>query len=326
MLRRLARFTFRFVVAAAVGWAIVAVVAELASRRHAPRGEMIAVGDHRLRLVCEGPKGARPVVWLEAGAFSGAADFSAIQQKLTAAGYRSCAYDRAGMGYSETGPAPRDGDAIVRDLAALMAASSEPGPYILMGHSMAGLYLRQFAASHSDQVLGLVLLDAVTPELMDSPGRAPFSNRMERIARFGAVAGSAGLTKPLYWWADRIGLPPQGKAEKGRGVISGRQSRAAYTEVQSWHVAARQALAAGPLRPEWPVAVITAGPSNASRRFAGWAEMRLAPARGSRKPMIEAVAGADHRTLLGLTYGGRAVAGVEHVRKSLEGQVASTDP
>lgn len=303
-------FIVRLLAVAIVCWGAVAVAAEVISRSKAPRGRMVDVGGHKLRLVCEGPKSGRPVVWMEAGAFSGAADFAAIQQKLTAKGYRSCAYDRAGMGYSEAGPAPRDGDAVVKDLKALMAASGEPGPYVLMGHSMAGLYLRQFAASNPDQVVGLVLLDAVTPELLAERSVSPFAGRMHRIARVGAVAGTLGLTKPLYWWGDRIGLPPEGKAEKRRGFITGRQSRTALTEVESWLAAAEQAAAAGPLKPEWPVAVITAGPAS---RGSVWDELRQAPAAGSRAPMVEAIPGANHRTMLGLVYGDHAAAGVEHV-------------
>jgi pimeloyl-ACP methyl ester carboxylesterase len=314
MLRLLLLSVLAVVALVAFTWGTVAVAAEVISRSYKPRGEMIDVGGRRLRLVCEGPKAARPVIWLESGAFSGAADFAAIQQKLTAKGLRSCAYDRAGMGYSEPGPAPRDGNAIVGDMAKLMAASGEPSPYVLVGHSMAGLYLRQFAASHPDQVVGLVLLDAVTPEMIERREASQFAERMRGLARLGAIAGSVGLTKPLYWWGDRIGLPPQGKAEKRRGFISGRQSRAAYVEVQSWRAAAEQAAAAGELRPEWPVAVITAGPP--SRAMSMWDEVRQAPAKGSRFPMIEAVEKADHRTLLGLTYGDRAVAGMEHVLAS----------
>ena len=311
MLRLFVLSVFAFFALIAVAWGTVAVAAEVISRAHKPRGEMVDVGGHRLRLVCEGPAQARPVIWMEAGAFSGAADFAAIQQKLTAKGYRSCAYDRAGMGYSETGPKPRDGNAIVGDLEKLMAASGEPGPYVLMGHSMAGLYLRQFAAQNPDQVVGLVLLDAVTPEMIERREASRFAMRMKNISQLGAVAGTLGLTKPLYWWGDRIGLPPQGKAEKRRGVISGRQSRTAYVEVLSWQAAAEQAAAAGPLKPEWPVAVITAGPSSPQRSV--WDEVRQAPARGSNAGMIEAIADANHRTMLGLTHGDRAVAGVEHV-------------
>lgn len=295
-----------------VAWGAAAVAAEVASRSHAMRGEMVDIGDRRLRLVCEGPSSARPVVWLEAGAFSGAADFAAIQSKLTARGLRSCAYDRAGMGYSDTGPKPRDGNAIVADLEALVAASGERGPFVLVGHSMAGLYVRQFAVRNPEQVVGLVLLDAVTPELIEAPRAEGFIRRMTRWARVGAVAGSLGLTKPLYWvLGDRIGNTPKGFVEKRRGFISGRQSRAALAEVESWRAAAEQTLAAGTLDPDWPVAVVTAGPEMPQR--AAWNAMRHAPGRASRAGLVENVAAANHTTLLGVTHGERVVSAVEHV-------------
>ncbi|MBL8771413.1 MAG: alpha/beta fold hydrolase [Phenylobacterium sp.] len=321
MLRRVVRWVLMLLALLAVAWGSVAVAAEVISRLPKARGEMVDIGGRQLRLVCEGAKGASPTVWMESGAFSGAADFAAIQQKLAARGLRSCAYDRAGMGYSDPGPRPRDGDAIVADMKALMAASGETGPYVLMGHSMAGLYLRQFAAANPQQVVGLVLLDAVTPEMVERPEAERFAAAMERIAQFGAVAGSLGLTKPLYWWGDRIGLPPQGRAEKRRGFISGRQSRNAYAEVRGWRAAAAQAAAAGPLRPEWPVAVITAGPRTAQMSM--WDEVRQAPARGSRFPMLRALPEANHRTMLGLVHGDAAVDGVEHVLRHAAGRAAA---
>ena len=297
-------------------FATVAVAADLFSRAHKPRGAMVDVGGRSLRLVCEGPRSEQPVIWMEAGAFSGAADFAALQQKLSARGLRSCAYDRAGMGYSDPGPAPRDGDAIVKDLGALIAASGERGPFILMGHSMAGLYLRQFAVQNPDKVAGLVLLDAVTPEMIGLPGAQVFVDRMTTLARLGSIAGSLGLTKPFYLMGDRVGLPPEGRAEKRRGFINGRQSRTAFTEVQSWKAAGEQALLAGPLMPDWPIAVITAGPP--SPQMDVWNEVRHAPARESRAGFIDNVDAASHTTMLGLTYGDRVVAGVERVLSALK--------
>jgi len=309
------RFLLLAVLALMGAWATVAVAAEALGRSHRPRGEMIDIGDgRRLRLVCEGPRSARPVVWMEAGAFSGAADFAAIQQKLTAKGLRSCAYDRAGMGYSDPGPKPRDGDAIVRDFERLVAASGEPGPYILMGHSMAGLYVRQFAVRNPDKVVGLVLVDAVTPDMIQLPGAQRFVERMTTVARIGAVAGSLWLNKPLYWMGDRIGLPPQGRAEKRRGFVTARQNRTAYDEVLSWGTAAQQAKAAGELDPAWPVAVITAGPP--SPQMEAWNAVRQAPARASHAGSIDNIDAASHTTMLGLTYGDRVVAGVDHVLKA----------
>lgn len=294
-----------------MAWGVAAAAGEVVSRVHKPRGEMIDIGGRRLRLVCEGPRTERPVVWLEAGAFGGAGDFAAIQEKLAARGLRACAYDRAGMGYSDPGPKPRDGDAIAADLEALVAASGERGRFVLVGHSMAGLYTRQFAVRNPHQVLGLVLVDAVTPELIERPGVERFVTRMTRMARIGAVAGTLGLTKPLYWLPDRIGNTPAGLAEKRRGFISGRQSRTALAEVQSWRAAAEQTLAAGPLDPDWPVAVVTAGPERPGPT--GWNAARHAPGLASRYGLVENVEAANHTTLLGRTHGDRVVAAVEHV-------------
>ena len=306
------RLLLLFVLGVAAGWGAVAVAAEAIGRGVKPRGELVDIGGRRLRLVCEGPKSERPVIWMEAGAFSGAADFAALQQKLSAKGLRSCAYDRAGMGWSDPGPEPRDGDAIVDDLEKLIAKSGEPGPFVLMGHSMAGLYVRQYALRNPDKVVGVVLLDAVTPQMIGLPGAQTFVDRMTDLARLGAAAGP--LKAPLYWWGDRIGLPAAGKAEKRRGFISARQSRSAYAEVLQWRTAAEQALAAGDYRPEWPIAVITAGPPSA--RMEAWNAVRQAPAKAARAGMVDNVDVASHTTMLGLTHGDRVVAGVDFVLKA----------
>jgi pimeloyl-ACP methyl ester carboxylesterase len=213
------------------------------------------------------------------------------------------------MGYSDPGPSPRDGEAIVGDLEKLMAASGEPGPYVLVGHSMAGLYMRLFAARNPDKVAGLVFLDAASPEMIAAPGAARFMQRFHTMARLGAAAGSLGLTKPLYLLGDRIGLPPAGKAEKRRGFISGRQSRAALAEVESWSAAAWQAADAGPLDPNWPVAVVTAGPA----RTGLWQTAREAPAKASRAGFIETIDTANHRTMLGLAHTNQVADAIERV-------------
>lgn len=303
------------VVGLVVAFATVAAATEAYSRTQPPRGRMVDIGAGReLRLVCEGPKSERPVVWLESGAFSGGADWAAIQQKLTAKGLRSCAYDRAGMGYSDVGPKPRDGDAIVGDLEKLIALSGETGPFVLTGHSMAGLYVRQYALRNPEQVVGVVLVDAVTPEMIELAGAQTFIDRMNSFAGLASITASLGLTKPLYFWGDRIGLPPQGKAEKRRGFISARQSRSAYAEVQSWKAAAAQAEAAGSYDPAWPVAVITAGPPSPQMDL--WNSVRHAPAKAARQHMIDNIDEASHTTMLGLKYGDRVVAGIDFVLKA----------
>jgi pimeloyl-ACP methyl ester carboxylesterase len=277
-----------------------------------PSGRYVDIGGRKLRLVCAGPaaSAARPTVWMEPGAFGLAADWAAIQEKLTAKGIRSCAYDRAGMGWSDPGPKPRDAATITDDLEKLIAASGEPGPFILMGHSMAGLYTRLFAGRDPDKVAGLVLIEATTPEQIDDPGAQKFIGAFTMLSKVAAVSASIGTTLPLYWTAgDRIGLPKQGSAEKRHAYVSGRHARTAAEEVENWRRSAEEARAAPPYDPKWPVAVIVAYRGEAE----GAPDARRAPERASRAGTFEAVRGASHTTILGETYGDAAVRGVEFV-------------
>lgn len=277
-----------------------------------PRGEMIDIGEgRRLRLVCEGPVSDRPVVWLEAGAFGFAADWGATQQALSAAGWRSCAYDRAGMGYSDPGPLPRDGDAIVADFEKLVAASGQAGPFILVGHSMAGLRLRHYAGRNPDQVIGLVLVDAATPEAATLARAKPFIRTFAVASTWAARGASAGLFKPLVYTrlGDKIGLPPAARAEKRWGFANGRHNRTSAQEVGLWSAASLQAAAQPAFDPDWPVAVVTAGPVKGREE---WKSFQSGPARAARHSRIDHVEAASHTTLLG-PFAGHIVEAVAFV-------------
>jgi pimeloyl-ACP methyl ester carboxylesterase len=310
MLRNVTRMLLGIVLILVVwigaGAAVVAVAGPFK-----PSGTYVDIGGRKLRLVCAGPPaGPTPTVWLEPGAFGLAADWAAIQEKLTAKGIRSCAYDRAGMGWSDPGPKPRDAQTITDDLEKLIAASGERGPFILVGHSMAGLYVRLFAARNPDKVAGLVLIEATTPEQIDNPNMAKFIGAFTTLSKVAAASATVGTTLPLYWPAgDRIGLPPQGSAEKRHAYVSGRHARTAAEEVENWPQSAREAGAAAPYDPKWPVAVIVVDRGEGDRPD----DPRRAPERAARAGTFEAVKGASHTTILGLTYGDSAVRGVEFV-------------
>ncbi|MFN3514543.1 MAG: alpha/beta hydrolase [Phenylobacterium sp.] len=279
-----------------------------------PAGRFVDIGGRKLRLVCEGPKTDAPTIWMEAGAWGLAADFAALQQRLAERGLRSCAYDRAGMGFSDPGPSPRDSAAIVSDLEALIAASGEPGPFILMPHSMGGQHARLFAARNPDKVAGLVLLEATTPEMGEDPRAERFLSGVQFVARAAAVSASVGFTRVLYGFGDRIGLPPQGSKEKKRAYVSGRHARTSADEVLHWRQGAAQAITAGGYDPDWPVAVITAGDPE---RMGDWNIARRAPERASRAGYYENDPAAGHATLLGLTHSDAVLRGVDHVLAAL---------
>ena len=72
---------------------------------------------------------------------------------------RTVSYDRAGAGLSEDGPLPRDGRRIAKELHDALRIAGAPPPYVLVGHSLGGLYIRVFAGIHPDEVSGMVLVD-----------------------------------------------------------------------------------------------------------------------------------------------------------------------
>ncbi|MDP1631356.1 MAG: alpha/beta hydrolase [Caulobacter sp.] len=280
------------------------------------RGHMIDVGGRSLHMVCAGPEAGRPVVVLEAGAFGLSADWGAVQAGLAAHRIRSCAYDRAGLGRSDPGPRPRDGLAVVGDFERMLAASGEPGPYIYVGHSMAGLYARLFAGRNPDKVAGLVLIDAATPEAAELEAARRWIGGFATISRVAGWGASAGLFKPVSpWMGDRIGLPPEAARDKRRAFASGIHNRWAADEVGQWMAASRQAAELPGYDPAWPVAVVTAGPV-AGRE--AWKAVQTAPARASRHPYIAHVAGAGHATLLGGDHADEIVKAVLFVRDAAQ--------
>lgn len=127
-------------------------------------GRLVDVGGHKLHIVCAGEKTAgQPTVLLEAGAGGWSIHWFDLQNQL-AQFTRVCAYDRAGFGWSEAGPLPRDGNRIVNELDALLRNAGESGPFVLVGASRGGQYIRLYREAHPELVVGMVLVDAEPEE------------------------------------------------------------------------------------------------------------------------------------------------------------------
>ena len=273
------------------------------------RGQLVDIGGgRRIHLVCEGPPGGGPTVLFESGAFGFSADWAAVQRRLTAEGVRSCAYDRAGLGFSDPGPSPRDGLHIAADLEGLLQAAHLPAPYILAGHSMAGLHVHLFAARNRGKVAGLVLVEAATPSSSLQGPMRTFAQRFGELAHLADWGASSGVLKPFAFMGDSIGLKGPAVAEKRWAFAHGPHNHWAADEVSHWMITAKQAADAGPLDPAWPTAVITAGPGG------GWKEAQAEPARGAAHGYVDHVQGASHATVLGERFADHIVKGVEFVR------------
>ena len=137
-----------------------------------PPGHLVDVGGYRLHLWCTG-NGA-PAVVLDAGLGGTSAGWGFVQPDV-ARFTRVCSYDRAGMGYSDSGPSPRTARRIANELAELLARSEIAAPVVLVGESIAGFNVRMFASEHPERAAGLVLVDASHEEdAHEVPGMARF--------------------------------------------------------------------------------------------------------------------------------------------------------
>jgi len=131
-----------------------------------PPGETYTVDGYKMHIYCTGS--GSPTIVLDAGLGNDALVWANVQPAL-AKTTRVCAYDRAGFGLSQARPAPRDADHIAAELHGLLIQANIAGPIVLMGHSIAGIYMRAYATRYPEDLAGLVFLDGSTPLQQDSP-------------------------------------------------------------------------------------------------------------------------------------------------------------
>jgi pimeloyl-ACP methyl ester carboxylesterase len=141
-----------------------AVGTALDARRFPPPGQLVDVGGYQMHIYCIGDRGeGSPTVILETLSAGTTPLWGWVQPEVAQA-TRVCAYDRAGWGWSDTGPAPRDARQTAAELHTLLERAGVAGPYVLVGHSLGGLYVRMYASQYPGEVVGMVLLDSSHPE------------------------------------------------------------------------------------------------------------------------------------------------------------------
>lgn len=99
------------------------------------------------------------------------------------------AYNRLGMGGSDRPNSPQSGDVIVTTLRELLVAVGLNPPYLLVGHSLGGLYVNLYARQFPDEVAGVIFLDAAAPgdEVLQDNYQTPLQYILNKLS---------GLFKP----------------------------------------------------------------------------------------------------------------------------------
>jgi pimeloyl-ACP methyl ester carboxylesterase len=131
---------------------------------------------HRLKLEGSGPR----TVILESGLGDTLDVWKDVQPLIAAGCSRTVSYNRAGYLGSDPSNGPRDSATIVAELRAELKSRNINPPYVLVGHSLGGLYMQYFARNYPNEVAGLVLVDSTHLDqglIVDQAANTPYAGR-----------------------------------------------------------------------------------------------------------------------------------------------------
>src|SRR6266516_6300062 len=208
---------FVALVIAGVGGSYETIQEQVDRSTTAMPGHLVDIGGRRLYVHCTG-SGSPTVVLVsglaETSVYWGGWIAPAVAQNTTV-----CAYDRAGQGWSDPPASPQDGVAVATDLHTLLDHAQIPGPYVLVGHSTGGAYIRVVAARYPDQVAGMVMLDSQPNEVFTGvPGLPSFYNMIRPASALFPSLARLGVFRLINQFSPDI-LPARTRDEE-RAVTS----------------------------------------------------------------------------------------------------------
>ncbi len=198
------------------GWILQSAGEAADMRAYPPPGKMVDLGGRRIHIYCEGERGAGPLVVFNADISDQGLVWRGVQKALGGR-LRSCAIDRAGLGWSDPGPEDRSITASARELHRVLVASGEAPPYLAVGHGLGALQLLVMAREHPAEIGGFVLvdplppdclkqrLDKITTKVVGDTKPAIRAKLDEILAERGPCPDGDGGT-PLLSWLARIGM------------------------------------------------------------------------------------------------------------------------
>jgi pimeloyl-ACP methyl ester carboxylesterase len=162
------------------------------ARRFRPPGRFVDLAGRRLHVVCRGRGG--PTVVLESAIGASSLSWAYVQPAV--AGFATaCAYDRAGLGWSDPAPAPRTFAGLLADLEGCLASLGRAEPLILVGHSFGVFVALAHAARHPGGVAGLVLVDPPTEWMQIDAAQAHMLRGGASLAGLGAWLARLGVVR-----------------------------------------------------------------------------------------------------------------------------------
>jgi pimeloyl-ACP methyl ester carboxylesterase len=187
-------------------------------KKYPPPGQLFNVEGRKLHLYCTG-EGSPPVI-LEAGAGFPSISWFMVQEKV-AEFTRVCSYDRPGFGWSEPTSGSLSSDQVAANLHGLLEAAGIPGPYVLVGHSDGGVYVRAYARQYPSEVFGMVLVDSShESQNLRFPAKfQEYSQRQNLTTKLCQYVSPFGAFRLVKLW--NLMIPEAiGSSDRGKEVIA----------------------------------------------------------------------------------------------------------
>jgi len=168
--------------------------ARRSARLYVCPGTLIDIGGRRLHVVTAGV--GAPAVVFEAGIAASSLSWTPVFPEIANL-TRACAYDRAGLAWSDPCSEPHQLADILGDLDAVIASAAIPHPFVMVGHSFGCFVACAYAARRPSAVAGLVLVDppAASEWLAPTPQRRRLLRRGIRLSHVGGVLARLGVVR-----------------------------------------------------------------------------------------------------------------------------------
>ena len=180
------------VVAALAGVLYQAIGVRRDTRRFPPPGRFVEVRGRRLHLVVRGE--GEPPVWFESAIAASSLSWSRVQRDV-ARFTTTCAYDRAGLGWSDPPAAPLSLANVLDDLHSAITASQCATPCVMVGHSFGAFVCMAFAAAYPRLVRGLVLVDPPTDWIEMDRRRTYLLRGARQMSKLGGLLARLGVVR-----------------------------------------------------------------------------------------------------------------------------------
>lgn len=240
-----------------IGWLYQRLASARDLRDYPAPGALVDIDGCHLHVQMAGA--GTPTVVLETGLGGMSCAWGWIQPEA-AKFARVVSYDRTGLGWSEPDDSPSTARVAVQRLHSVLKCCKAEPPYILVGHSMGGMLVRLFADHYSEEVAGVVLIDATHPDqhLRSAAIRAHMLSgfRLLKAVPLLARLGYVRLTGLFNAWA--VGLPPRQAAEAIAFLSSYHHLATTRDESVAWEGLCQEVRQTGGLG-DIPLAVVTAG-------------------------------------------------------------------